>query len=268
MKTMVGIFMGLLLWPALVAGQSTDTLNQTDRQGERHGLWIKKYSNGQVQYRGHFNHGEPVGTFKRFYPNGNRKAVMQHDRSRGVYAQLFDRKGKKRAEGLYVDRKKDSTWRFYSRNGQLVLSESYRQGQRHGASIKYYPNGDTAQVTNWQKGRKAGPYKQFFPSGRPKMIAQYKNGELHGPFTIFFPNGLKEIEGTYQNDLRHGKWVYFSKKADTSRVLNYRNGEPLNEEALELKESQRLQELENNKGKFGDPRQMLRPNRGRRRPRP
>ena len=266
MKTIGIIFLTLLIWPAIAVSQSSDTINQRDKQGERHGLWIKKYNNAQVKYRGHFEHGQPVGTFKRFYPNGKKKAVMQHRDSGRVYARLYDQKGRKRAEGRYINKKKDSTWCFYSRQGQLRLRETYSQGRRHGKSVKYYPDGDTAGLTNWQKGLKDGPYKQFFPNGRPKMLAQYKNGELHGPFTIFYPNGLKEIEGTYHNNLRKGKWVYFNESADTSRVLIYENGEPRNEEKLELKESQRLQELENNKGEFGDPREILRPDRRPRRP--
>lgn len=247
-------------------GHSQDSLNQYDRQGQKHGLWVKTYPNGQEKYRGHFEHGEPQGTFKRYFSNGNTMAMMDHSHPGGVYAQLFNKQGQKQAEGLYVNQKKDSIWVFYNSNGRLVMQESYDMGRRNGRSVKFFPDGDTSHVTTWRNGQRHGVYKQYFPNGRIKLMARYEQGELDGPFTIYFPDGFKEIFGAYRNNLRHGKWVYMDSHTDTARVVQYEHGEPLNEEAMELKEYKEIQQLENNQGKFGDPREIVMPERRRRNP--
>ena len=245
--------------------QSQNIHNQKDEQGKKHGTWVKKYPNGQVQYQGHFEHGQPSGTFHRYFPDGDTMAIMDHSHPKGVYTQLFNKKGQKQAEGLYIDQKKDSTWMFYNEKGQVIMQESYEMGKRDGRSVKFFPNADTSHVTTWQDGKKHGIYKAFFPNGRLKLRAHYKEDELQGNFTIFFPNGFKEIIGSYRNNLRHGKWIYMENRTDTARVVQYQDGEPGNEQARELKEHKEIEKLENNQGKFGDPREVVMPQRRRRR---
>jgi len=265
MRTFHLILITLMIISTAAAGQPADSINQTDQQGQKHGLWIKKYPNGQIRYKGHFDHGQPVDTFKRYFPNGKPKAVMNHREERAVYTKLFNKQGQKQAEGLYVNRKKDSVWLFYNKKGQVVIQEQYEQGKRDGKSVKFFPDGDTSHVTTWQNGQKHGVYKQYFPNGRLKLLARYQHGELDGPFTIFTPNGYKDIEGDYSNNLRHGKWVYFKNRTDTAQIVRYKNGDPLNEEAMELKESKEILRLEQKKGKFGRPEEVVLPDRRRRR---
>ena len=241
--------------------QKNQNVNQFDEEGQKHGLWIKKYSNGQIQYKGEFNHGKPTGKFKRYFPNGNLMAIMQHRSEGEVYATLFNKEGKKRAEGKYINKKKDSTWVFYDPQGNIILKEKFDMGKRNGRSVRLYSNGDTAQIVVYRDGEKHGIFKQFFPNGNLKLLARYQNDELDGYVTIFAPNGFKEIEGLYRNNLRQGEWVYYENATDTAQVLEYKNGEPLNKDSLEQEESREIIRLENNEGKFGDPRDELVPSR-------
>lgn len=245
--------------------QNNKNINQFDDTGKKHGVWIKKYSNGQIQYKGKFKHGNPSGEFKRYYPNGNLMAIMQHRSGDEVYATLFNKKGKKRAEGKYINKKKDSTWVFYGPEGNVISRENFDMGTRDGKSTKFYPSGDTSQIIIYRDGIRHGIFKQFFPNGNLKLLARYQKNELDGYVTFFTPKGYKEIEGLYRDNLRQGEWVYYENASDTARVLQYKNGEPLNEDSLELQESQRIRQLENNKGKFGDPRDELIPSRRRQR---
>jgi antitoxin component YwqK of YwqJK toxin-antitoxin module len=255
----------LFLLNTSLFSQDNTAINQHDDKGKKHGIWKKEYSNGQIKYKGKFNHGKPVGTFKRYFPNGNQMAIMHHKSGSEVYTILFNKQGKKRAEGKYINKKKDSTWVFYGQDGNIVLKEKYDAGKRDGVSVKLYPDGDTSQIITYRNGNKHGIFKQFFPDGNLKLLAQYKNNELNGYVTIFSPEGHKEVEGLYRNNLREGEWVYYENATDTSQVLHYKNGEPLNENSLEAKESQEIIRLENNQGKFGDPRDELIPSRRKRR---
>ncbi|MCF8335934.1 MAG: hypothetical protein K9H65_04965 [Bacteroidales bacterium] len=246
--------------------QNNQDINQFDETGKKHGVWIKKYSNGQIKYKGRFNHGDPTGEFKRYFPNGNLMAIMQHRSGEEVYSTLFNKKGKKRAEGKYINKKKDSTWVYYDPEGNIILREEFDMGKRNGLSVRFYPNGDTSQIVTFRGGIKHGIFKQFFPNGNLKLLARYQNNKLDGHVTIFSPRGYKEIEGLYRDNLRQGKWVYYKNAADdTVRVLEYKNGEPLNKDSLEVKETREINRLESNEGKFGDPRDELIPPRRKKR---
>jgi antitoxin component YwqK of YwqJK toxin-antitoxin module len=245
--------------------QNNNDINQLDETGKKHGIWVKKYTNGQIRYKGEFKHGNPTGEFKRYFPNGKLKAIMQHRSDGEVYATLFNEEGEKKAEGKYVNKKKDSIWVFYGSEGNVVLRENFDMGKRNGKSVKLYPNGDTSEIVTYRNGIKHGVLKQFFPEGNLQLLARYQNDELDGHVTIFTPQGYKEIEGLYRDGLREGKWVYYKNATDTARVLKYKNGEPLNKDSIEVKETQEIIRLENKEGKFGDPRDELMPSRRRKR---
>src|SRR6056297_1695208 len=247
-KTLMLLFFSFLFSSKLY-GQ-----NQVDDNGRKHGVWKKKYPNGQIQYKGQFKHGKPVDTFKRYYPNGKIKAIMIYKDQGKVYAQLYDKKEIKKAEGYFINRKKDSVWNYYNEYGNLVSKDRYENGQKHGKSVKFYRSGDTSQVSHWKKGTKDGLFKQYFTNGKLKLLSNYKNGKINGYVTVFFPDGSKKIEGKYVNNLKEGKWVYFEDNRDTSKVINYKDGTPLNSNELEEKEYKEILELENNKGKFESPR--------------
>jgi antitoxin component YwqK of YwqJK toxin-antitoxin module len=232
-------------------------LNQRDNQGRKHGEWTKKYDNGQAIYIGEFEHGKPVGTFKRFYPDGTLKAVMNYKTPQKVFTELFNKKGTKQAEGIYYNRKKDSTWKLYDTKGNLVSIESYDKGVREGKSVKFYPDGDTSQVMRWKSGKKHGVFKQFFENGNIKMQGRYINGLLDGYLTFFYPNGYRKVVGRYKDNLREDKWVYYNNQGDTAHIRNYKKGIPENQDSLERLETKEILELEKNKGKFGDPRDQF-----------
>lgn len=255
----------IILVTSLSLSAQQENLNQYDAQGKKHGTWIKKYPNGNIQYKATFEHGKPVDTMKRYHENGNLKAIMKFKSNNHVFVELYDKKGEKKAQGNYQNRRKDSTWTLYSLEGDVISKENYDQGELHGKTMKFYPDGDTSQVTHWQHGKRDGTFKQFFEDGTLKLIAYYTEGKLDGPMTIFYPDGYKKTEGIYKHNLRDGKWIYYTESADTAQVIEYKKGEPMNEDKLELKESQEVIELEQNQGKFGDPRDMLYNRRRRRR---
>ena len=246
----------LLLTTLSVTGQDQQ-INQVDAQGRKHGEWKKEYPNGQTIYSGQFNHGEPVGTFKRYYPDGTLKAKMEYSTPNKVYTQLYNKDGKKQAEGIYLNRNKDSTWVIYDEQGNIVSKENYNDGTRDGKSVKYYPGGEPAEIINWNSGKKDGMFKQFFDNGEVKMQGRYVEGLLDGYLTLFYPNGYKKVEGKYVENLREGDWVYYNEHGDTTQVLNYTNGVPENQDSLERIETEEINKLENMKGKYKDPRDMF-----------
>mgnify|MGYP000134881641 FL=1 len=257
MKSILFILLPVFMAMAFNLQAQNDTLNNYDEKNRKHGTWVKKYSDGQVRYKAEFDHGKPVGTTKRYHENGNLKAVMDFQSSGRVFTELYNKDGDKQAEGFYHERKKDSVWTFYDENGRIVAKDSYTKGKRDGKSLKFFRNGDTSNIVPWTDGKRDGKIRQFFDNGKEKLIGYYSNGKLKGPLTIFYPSGFKKVEGRYKSNLREGKWVYYDEEGDTSKVINYIDGKPENEEQLEREETKEIRELENNQGKFDDPRNML-----------
>ena len=257
MKRILFVLLFAFIAMSIKLQAQNDTINKYDDQHRKHGTWVKRYPNGQIQYRAEFEHGKPTGTTKRYHKSGNLKAVMNFQPSGRVFTELYNKEGDKQAEGYYLERKKDSIWTFYDENGRIVATDSYNNGNRDGKSLRFFRDGDTSNIVHWTDGKKDGEIRQFFDNGKEKLIGYYSNGELNGPLTIFYPSGFKKVEGRYKNNLRKGKWIYYGEEGDTSKVINYIDGKPENEEQLEREETKEIRELENNQGKFDDPRNML-----------
>ena len=112
--TVVAIVWGLL---AFCQGD----INQVDENGNKQGHWEKKYKNGKLRYSGQFIDNEPIGLFKRFSNKGKLSSTLLYKKGViAVKAQFFHENGKVLAEGVYIAQKKDSTWKFYSENEQLL----------------------------------------------------------------------------------------------------------------------------------------------------
>src|SRR6056297_741959 len=107
----------ILCIPFLVPAQ----INQTDAEGLRQGKWEKRYPGGKLIYVGQFKNGEPVGDWTRFYPGGIVKAKIHYaENSDSAFVQLFSERGKKIAEGNYVNEKRAGKWTLYS--GDIKIS--------------------------------------------------------------------------------------------------------------------------------------------------
>jgi antitoxin component YwqK of YwqJK toxin-antitoxin module len=257
MKNRIWIILITLIFTSFNLQAQEDNINNYDSQNRKHGTWVKKYQDGQIRYKARFEHGKPVDTTKRYHRNGHLKAVMIYKTPERVYAKLYNPDGKKLAEGYYQNKKKDSVWTFYDKKGRIVAKDGYDNGSRDGSSIRFFRNGDTSHVVQWKNGKRNGKIVQYFENGKEKLIGYYSNGSLKGPLTIFYPNGYKKVEGHYKEDLRDGKWIHYNEQGDTTNVITYIMGTPENENKLERKETQEVLELENNKGKYDDPRKML-----------
>lgn len=75
-----------------------------DRTGclGKEGLWISKYSDGQLKYKGYYRHGALQGKHIGYYPNGQ-----------------------KQFEGSYKDNTPTNTWIFWDENGEILRRENF-----------------------------------------------------------------------------------------------------------------------------------------------
>ena len=243
----------ILLLPLFVAAQ----INQTDAEGERHGLWKKQYPNGRLMYEGQFDHGQPVGEWKRYHENGQLKAVIGYKKdSDSAFTQLFSPQGKKIAEGNYLDQQKAGKWIFYSKD-RKIAEDFYENDLKQGTSRKFYETGELHESSQWQDGKLEGNYKVFYKNGEPYMQCKYSEDKRNGLCLTYFENGRIEMEAYYKNNLRHGEWKFYNDEGDHLYTLKYNEGQLLNPEVRDSIDNIQMQNLEKGRHSIPDPEKYM-----------
>lgn len=250
MRVIIIIF---LLLPILAFSQ----INQTDSSGLRQGLWKKQQANGRLIYEGNFKDGKPIGEWKRFHEGGQVKVVINYSQeSDSAFTQLFDKFGKKMAEGNYLNQKKEGNWIYFSGN-RKVAEEYFHRDLKNGPSLKYFDSGELMENTDWVNGTQEGKYQVFYKTGQPYMQCNMMNNQRHGLCLVHSQNGKLEMEANYKNNLRHGDWKYYDEHGKFSYALNYSEGEMLNPEVRDSIANIKIQNFEKGKGKITDPEKFM-----------
>ncbi|HOP00384.1 MAG TPA: toxin-antitoxin system YwqK family antitoxin [Bacteroidales bacterium] len=212
---------------SLLQAQTEDTINITDQQGRKQGLWIKEYPNKNIMYRGTFKDDKPVGEFKRYFPDSRLRSVLIYsNNSREASATIYHSNGYIASKGKYIDQLKEGKWQFYSAyvDGWLINEESYTANVRDGQSISYYQDHTVAEKINYLKGLREGEWLRYHQNGKLFLKAFYVNDKLHGAFNTWYENGKPEYSGTYNNNARDGKWVIYDDRGAVKYEISYVNG--------------------------------------------
>jgi len=232
-------------------------VNQTDANGMRQGSWQKTWPNGRMMYKGQFKDDKPVGEWTRYYEGGQIKARIRYcENSDSAYTRLFNNDGEKLAEGVYVDKKREGNWIFYS-NGQKIAEETYADGLKHGVSKTYYPTGELFEMSDWQNGKQDGNHRVFFKNGKPYMQCKYADGKRNGLCLSYFKNGRIEMEAHYNNNLRDGEWKFYSEQGDSLYSLKYDQGKLLNPEVRDSIDNLEMQNMERGRRNTPDPEKFI-----------
>jgi antitoxin component YwqK of YwqJK toxin-antitoxin module len=200
--------------------------NEVDAQGRKQGNWVTYDGNGNIKYEGAFKDDKPVGEFKYYYPDGQVKAIVNHNPVTGeVYAVNYYKNGLLMARGKYINQAKDSTWLYFSEIDETIVSEEHwDRGKKVGEWKTYYPSGQVMEVTQYKNGVKEGKWIQYFSDGTKKAEATYVNNELEGLMQIFYITGKVEVSGTYKNSTKNGIWMYFNEIGEAEKKEVYKDG--------------------------------------------
>ena len=78
-------------------------INKLDDNGEKTGLWVKKYINGNIRYKGQFKDGRAQGIFLYYYESGELRAEKNFfHNGEAAAAHFFYKDGHLQSSGLYV----------------------------------------------------------------------------------------------------------------------------------------------------------------------
>ncbi|WP_321287984.1 hypothetical protein [uncultured Sunxiuqinia sp.] len=251
------IILMLLVLVFLKTGYAQDTINETDKKGQKQGFWVKQLPNGTKIYEGNFKNDKPVGEFKRYHTSGFLKAQLFYpEKSDTVKAELYDLKGKLMAEGQYIGQLKTGHWKFFQKD-QLVSEEEYLNNLKHGISKTYYPTGELFEQTSFKYDLKDGIYRAYFKNGKPYMECMMKNAKREGTCKVYYQNGALELDAFYTMGLRDKEWNYYHPNGDFSHSLIYDMGILMNAMVLDSIQQLKFNELEKNKSKLVDPEKFM-----------
>jgi len=200
--------------------------NETDADGQKQGLWIKRYENDTIKYRGTFKDDRPIGLFKRYYEDGSLQALIDYTGRGKANARIFyPEDSVLMARGNYYNEKRDSTWLFYTEQGNLAARENYKNGVKHGLTTIYFEDGSISEKVHFKNGQKDGVLEQYFQDGQPKLKATIRDGvRYEGEYTSYYPDGTKLLNGSYVDGKRHSSWYHFNEDGSIRVIEVYRYG--------------------------------------------
>lgn len=232
-------------------GQEGDTLlNYIDINGLKQGHWVKKYTNGIVEYDAYFVDNKPVGDFKRYTRNGDLYAhLFYKNEGKDADVTFYHRNGRVSAKGRYLNHKKDSTWNYYAATGVHYLQENYQDGLLHGRATQFTSERKKFEEVDWVHGVKNGIWRRYYINGQVQFEVPYVDGKLHGEGKMYYESGTLHKKGKYVNDLMEGSWLIYKTNGGFDRLYTYKHGvcEELNEQ-----QNKEINELERNVGQMQD----------------
>ncbi|NPA35254.1 MAG: toxin-antitoxin system YwqK family antitoxin [Chlorobi bacterium] len=184
MKTITLII--LLLVTLNVHSQSfviyhNDTINVTDKNNKKQGLWIKFSTDKEVIIeKGTYLNGLKNGTWTAYYPSGKIKYKVTFKSGKPIGpAKFYYDSGILSEEGYWNIDHWEGNYHYYHPNGQLAYDWNYdKKGKRTGEQKYYYENGGIKYTGIWNNGKTTGSLKMYDENG--KLIAEriYENGKF------------------------------------------------------------------------------------------
>lgn len=223
------LFLGLIFTISLTSALAQKSVNQLDKDGQRHGLWTKNYhKTDQKRYEGAFSHGKEIDSFK-YYTLSKGKSVLSavkvfNEKDSLSAVTFFGSNKKVISEGRMNGKRYINTWIFYhNKSANKMIVEIYnKEGTLEGNRFVYYENGSVAEKAFYKKGKLNGEAKWFLENNRLLRVATYQNDMLHGPTINYDSEGAITSEGDYLEDQKKGIWDYY-KNGKLSKKIDHTN---------------------------------------------
>jgi hypothetical protein len=102
-------------------------------------------------------------------------------------------------QGVYVDDKKEGTWKRFSLDGDLLAIENYRYGFKNGKSTYFSNMGDMLREESWRAVDPKNPFD---------TVNVY---DVNDPSKVVGQKVIKMEAASYKN----GTWVYYNPESGT-----------------------------------------------------
>jgi len=205
------IFFCLILFSLNAIGQQS--INQVDANGKKTGVWMKKYSNGNIRYKGQFINDKEVGVFK-FYSEGysSRPLIIKTYSSETALCKVefFTNTGVRQSVGDMIGRLRTGKWLYYNNTGQkVILEENYLNDTLSGEKKIYYQDGTLTEVSHYKNGKLHGESLRYTDQGKLIEKVPYEEGKIHGKIFYYHNDGVIRETGFYDHGKRVGRWEFY-----------------------------------------------------------
>jgi antitoxin component YwqK of YwqJK toxin-antitoxin module len=237
-----------------------DTINHTDINNHKQGLWIKFNNTGdEILEQGIYSSNKKSGWWISYYPNGKVKHKITYKNGKAIGpAEFYYENGLISEQGnWHIDHWKGN-YKFYNKSGSLAYDWNYNErGQRTGTQKYYHDNGVLKYTGEWNEGKATGTLMIFDDSGKLVTERVYDNGEFKenkaitenitteevaprqevaatkvtstfngtGNHTIYNLHGLVEKQGFFVNGkIFNGKHCFYDDNKELIKVVHYQNG--------------------------------------------
>ena len=114
---------------------------------------------------------------------------------------------KKRLYNTGMPHKDSNIWKWYNRDGQLILTCGMEDGKKSGEETAYYSNGKLRSIFCYENDIRSGKSKTWHESGKKESESSYKYGLREGKSLFYDKDGNKEMECYYVNGIIDGKVI-------------------------------------------------------------
>ena len=166
------------LFPFVLNAQS-DTVNQTDVNGLKQGIWLEHYKNGQLKKRTNFIDGLPQGGETGYYKDGQVKYTI-----------------------IWKDSVPNGFYQIYYMSGSIKETGVWRNNHNVGDQVEYYETGTVrSRTSHSSNGDLEGAQIYYFQNEIIMKVVMYEDNLRNG-FSIDF-DSLGSLIGyeKYANDL-------------------------------------------------------------------
>lgn len=130
-----------------------------DRNGTKHGSYLKTWPTGTARERGVYAGGQQDGPWTTTHTDGSveSRGTWDHGRQIGPWTWYWPN-GKKKEEGDYVNGRRLGDWVEYGDDGRKLAEGMYRNGQKEGSWTIFQPGSDGVvdHLERWSAGQLVG----------------------------------------------------------------------------------------------------------------
>ncbi len=222
------------------------------------------YPNGKVHFKIPFVDGLENGQAVEYAPDGRIVQLIQYKKGYVISRQKINRfdsdslpngkwiwfydDEKVHITGNYKHGLKNGYFKTYDRNGNLISTEKYVNGEKetkaeniNSLEVKtdYYPNGKVKVVATYTKdGIPEGVRREYDENGKIVKSYIFKHGKIIGEgifseagqkegfWKEFYDDGKLKASGFYNKDLRVGKWNFYYPDGKLEETGKYIDGDP------------------------------------------
>ena len=89
---------------------------------------------------------------------------------------------------------------LHYKSGNLLETETYRNGKSDGPRKTYYESGQSLCSSFFKDGKREGVTECFYEDGTLASVMTFVNGKQHGLLAIYHLNGLIKLKANYKED--------------------------------------------------------------------